>query len=341
MTVGAELRALSTASDAKRYLLWDRIKKGCRSLCENAPRHLDAFATQAGRQVAALGGRDGLVTLLVAHAPKVPAVAEACLQASLTEPPKLTGGTPVEFARGADEVLTRGSVNAVSGRTCDIECEDKTTAKHVLIDKVRRFTVMHEPETTGALKRAEIALRVLKPALEGVDVGAFSTLVEGKACVPERLIAGTPSLVTKMRSAAVTDALRLLRLVDGKCETASTTFEAAATALAAGVEADVRPSTLKVLLDLVRAAKVDADKSGTIDYREFCDLMERLARDERHNIKRTIDQWLEANPDADAASSSAPKAARRPAGMSSRETGMHPTPQDNHGQHGCQAPARC
>ena len=259
LTVGAELRALSTASDAKRYLLWDRIKKGCRSLCENAPRHLDAFATQAGRQVAALGGRDGLVTLLVAHAPKVPAVAEACLQASLIEPPKLTGGTPIEFARGADEVLTRGSVNAVSGRTCDIECDDKTTAKHVLIDKVRRLTVIHEPETTGALKRADIALRVLKPALEGVDVGAFSTLVEGKACVPERLIAGTPALVTKMRSAAVTDALRLLRLVDGKCETASTTFEAAATALAAGVEADVRPSTLKVLLDLVRAAKVDAE----------------------------------------------------------------------------------
>ena len=169
LTIGAELRALAKASDAKKYLLWDRIKKGCRALCENAPKSLDIFASQASRKLEELGGHQGMMRLVVEHAAMIPIIAAKCLEASLIDPPKLTVGTCVEFARGADEVLSKGSVAGVSGRTCDIEC-DGSTIKNVLIDKVRRFVALPEGSKVGALQKCDIVLRVLKPALEGVDV---------------------------------------------------------------------------------------------------------------------------------------------------------------------------
>jgi hypothetical protein len=258
LTIGSELRALAKASDAKKYLLWDRIKKGCRALCENAPKSLDIFASQAGRKVEELGGHQGLMRLVVEHAAMIPIIAAKCLEASLVDPPKLTPGTSVEFARGADEILSRGSIAGVSGRTCDIEC-DGTTVKNVLIDKVRRVTQIPEGSKVGALQKCDIVLRVLKPALEGVDVGEFASFVNGKASIPEKLIAGTSSLVTRLNTSTTKDALTLLKLVDDDLDTASKTFDAASTALSAGVEADVRPGTLSVLLDLVKAAKVASD----------------------------------------------------------------------------------
>ena len=115
---------------------------------------------------------------------QIPIIAARCLEASLVDPPKLTPGTSVEFAKGADEVLSKGSVAGVSGRTCDIEC-DGTTVKNVLIDKVRRFVSIPEGTKVGALQKCDIVLRVLKPALEGVDVGAFASFVNGKASIPE------------------------------------------------------------------------------------------------------------------------------------------------------------
>jgi len=258
LTIGAELRALSKSSDAKKYLLWDRIKKGCRALCENAPKNLDIFASQAGRKLEDLGGHRGMTRLVVENAGKIPLIAAKCLEASLIDPPKLTVGTSVEFAKGADEILSKGSVVGVSGRTCDIEC-DGTTVKNVLIDKVRRFISIPESKAVGALQKCDIVLRVLKPALEGVDVGAFASFVNGKASIPERLIAGTSTLVTRLHTSSVKDALTLLRLVDEDLDTAAKTFDAASTALSAGVEADVRPGTLSVLLELVRAAKTASD----------------------------------------------------------------------------------
>ena len=258
LTIGSELRALAKASDAKKYLLWDRIKKGCRALCENAPKNLDIFASQAGRKLEDLGGHRGMTRLLVENAGKIPIIAAKCLEASLIDPPKLTPGTSVEFAKGADEILSRGSVAGVSGRTCDIEC-DGATIKNVLIDKVRRFTALPEGTKVGALQKCDIVLRVLKPALEGVDVGEFASFVNGKASIPEKLIAGTSSLVTRLNTSTAKDALTLLKLVDEELDTAAKTYEAASTALSAGVEADVRPGTLSILLELVKAAKVASD----------------------------------------------------------------------------------
>ena len=160
LTIGAELRALAKASDAKKYLLWDRIKKGCRALCENAPKNLDIFASQAGRKVEELGGHQGMMRLVVEHAGKIPIIAAKCLEASLIDPPKLTPGTSVEFAKGADEVLSKGSVAGVSGRTCDIEC-DGTTVKNVLIDKVRRFVSIPEEYEGG--RAPEVRHRAASP----------------------------------------------------------------------------------------------------------------------------------------------------------------------------------
>ena len=49
--------------------------------------------------------------------------------------------------------------------------------------------------------------------------------------------------MTRLNTSTTKDALTLLRLVDDDLDTAAKTFDAASTALSAGVEADVRPGT--------------------------------------------------------------------------------------------------
>ena len=96
--MGAELRALQGCSDAKRYLLWDRIRKGCKKLKEAITPALADFAKRAAPVVATLGGATRALGLVTKKAASVAAVAEEAKTVSFAEPAAVAVGAAVEFS---------------------------------------------------------------------------------------------------------------------------------------------------------------------------------------------------------------------------------------------------
>ena len=176
-----------------------------------------------------------------------------------------------EVSIETDAPTRRGVVGALAAKSCDVDVDD-AVVKHVPLARARRVYETPVGDHAGAKDRAVVLKNLLGPALAQVDektatrlLGPLGALRDAAPPLPELLLAGAPNLTEVARSEAAGQALSLLRAVDADCASPRDVWAAAATALAAAIEADAKPKTLKILLDLVKAARAEGGGGSTED----------------------------------------------------------------------------